>query len=88
MKSDHSDLKLRKSGIHIGEPLYLGASPDGILKDVEGNLSGIIEIKCPYSAVNLSVRKACEKLIATLTTMTPNLKQNMCTIIKCKERWL
>ena len=42
--SDHSNLK--KSGIRIGEPPYLGASPDGILEGVEGKLSGIIEIKC------------------------------------------
>ena len=59
---DHSNLKLKKSGIRIGEPPYLGASPDGILEDTEGNLSGIIEIKCPYSAANLTVREACEKL--------------------------
>ena len=44
--SDHSNLKLKKSGIRIGEPPYLGASPDGILEDAKGKLSGIVEIKC------------------------------------------
>ena len=58
--SDHSNLK--KSGIRIGEPPYLGASPDGILEGAEGKLSGIIEIKCPYSALDLTVRETCDKL--------------------------
>ena len=57
--SDHSNLKLKKSGILIGEQPYLGASPDGVLEDAEGNLSGIVEIKCPYSAANLTVKEAC-----------------------------
>ena len=60
--SDHSNLKLKKSGICIGEPPYLGASPDGIVEDAEGKLSGIIEIKCPHSARDLTVREACDKL--------------------------
>ena len=54
----HPNLKLRKAGIYIGNPPYLGASPDGILEDCLGNASGVIEIKCPYSAANLSVREA------------------------------
>ena len=57
--SDHSNLKLKKSSILIGEQPYLGASPDGVLEDAEGNLSGIVEIKCPYSAANLTVKEAC-----------------------------
>jgi len=30
LKEHHPNLKLRKSGIYIGNPAYLGASPDGI----------------------------------------------------------
>lgn len=40
----------------------MGASPDGILEDHLGNLSAVLEIKCPYSAANMSVREACEVL--------------------------
>ena len=55
--SDHSSLKLNKSDILIGDPPYLGASPDGVLEDIEGNLSDIVEIKCPYLAANLTVKE-------------------------------
>lgn len=58
----YPNLQLRKSGFYIGDPAYLGASPDGVLEDTEGNLYGIIEIKCPFSAANLSVREACTML--------------------------
>ena len=58
----HHHLKLRKAKIYIGNPPYLGASPDGILEDCLGNPAGVIEIKCPYSAANLSVREACAAL--------------------------
>ena len=58
----HPNLKLRKAGIYISNPAYLGASPDGMLEDHLGNPSGVIEIKCPYSAASLSVREACEVL--------------------------
>ena len=58
----HPSFALRKSGIIIGEPSYLGASPDGILVDKSGQIQGIIEIKCPYSAAKLTVREACEQL--------------------------
>ena len=34
----------------VGDPAYLGASPDGVLLNDTGSLKGIIEIKCPYSA--------------------------------------
>ena len=45
-----------------GQPGYLGASPDGVLIDVEtGVVHGIIEIKCPYSAAKLTVREACDQ---------------------------
>ena len=62
VKQCHPNLKLRKAGIYIGNPPYLGASPDGMLEDHWGNPSGVIEIKCPYSAASLSVREACKVL--------------------------
>ena len=58
----HPNLKLRKAGFYVGDPAYLGASPDGILLDETGQVMGIIEIKCPYSAANLTVKEACEQL--------------------------
>ena len=58
----HPNLILRKSGIVIGDIPYLAASPDGVLTDVSGQVRGIIEIKCPYSAAKLTVREACEQL--------------------------
>lgn len=53
---------LRKAGFVVGDPAYLGASPDGALLDDAGVLKGIIEIKCPYSAMNVTVREACTML--------------------------
>ena len=55
MTQYHHNMKLRKSGFYIGDPAYLGASPDGIVEDINGDLCGILEIKCPYSAANISV---------------------------------
>ena len=48
MTQYHHNMKLRKSGFYIGDPAYLGASPDGIIEDINGDLCGILEIKCPY----------------------------------------
>ena len=59
MTQYHQNMKLRKSGFYIGDPAYLVASPDGILEDTNGDLCGILEIKCLYSAGNISVREAC-----------------------------
>lgn len=58
----HPSFSLRKSGIIIGVPSYLGASPDGVLVDRSGQIKGIVEIKCPYSAAKLTVKEACEQL--------------------------
>lgn len=62
MTQYHHSMKLRKSGFYIGNPAYLGDSPDGILEDTSGDLCGILEIKCPYFAANISVREACSTL--------------------------
>jgi len=55
----YPDLKLQKAGFMVGDPAYLGASPDGIFLDDTSILKGIIEIKCPYSAANITVCEAC-----------------------------
>ena len=60
----HPNLTLQKAGYHVGQPGYLGASPDGILIDDTGCVQGIIEIKCPYSAAKLTVREACNQCSA------------------------
>ena len=59
MSKHHPQLTLRKSGMYIGEPGYLGASPDGILVNDTNTICGILEIKCPYSAAKLTVKEAC-----------------------------
>ena len=56
----HRNLKLRKAGFYIGEPGYLGASPDGVLFSSSRREVGILEIKCPYSASNLTILEACQ----------------------------
>ena len=58
----YPDYELQKAGFVVGDPTYLGASPDGMLLDDTGSLKGIIEIKCPYSAANITVREACTML--------------------------
>ena len=57
----HPSLYLQKSGFVIGEPSFLGASPDGTLVDESGKIHSIIEIKCPYSTAGLTVKKACKQ---------------------------
>ena len=59
MNKHHPHLTLHKSGMYIGEPGYLGASPDGVLVNDTNTICGIIEIKCPYSAAKLTVKEAC-----------------------------
>ena len=56
----HPNLTMQTAGLYIGQPGYLGASPDGVLVDVQtGVVHGIVEIKCPFSAAKLTVREAC-----------------------------
>jgi len=58
----HPNLALQTAGFYIGQPGYLGASPDGVLIDAQtGVVHGIIEIKCPYSAAKLTIREACDQ---------------------------
>ena len=45
-----SDQMLSKSGILISNDGFLAASPDGTVSTANGERSGLIEIKCPYSS--------------------------------------
>ena len=47
-----------KAGFVIDSPAYLGASPDGIVKQEDAAVK-LIEIKCPFSARHISVKDAC-----------------------------
>ena len=50
---------VRKAGFYIGDPSFLGASPDGVVETTTG--FKIIEIKCPNSYTDLTVKEACTK---------------------------
>ena len=50
---------VRKAGFYIGNPSFLGASPDGVVETMSS--FKIIEIKCPYSYKDLTVKEACTK---------------------------
>lgn len=66
-QAKNSYLKQNKS-VHIhecglvvnNEFPFLGASPDGLI--CENGVSGLLEIKCPYSARNMTVAEACEHI--------------------------
>ena len=50
--------QLRKAGIFISECGILAASPDGVVS-CDDSIVGLLEIKCPYSCRNMTVRDAC-----------------------------
>jgi len=52
---------LHKSGLVVNNEFsFLGASPNGHVCD--GGQSGLIEIKCPYTARNTTVDEACQSI--------------------------
>ena len=54
-----STLSLSKAGIFIDESGYLGASPDGVIVDEAGHSIKHVEVKCPFSARDKTVKRAC-----------------------------
>ena len=68
----------RKAGFYIGNPSFLGASPDGIIDKVGGDSHKIIEIKCPYSFRDFSIEEACTKtnFYCTINSDILHLKRN------------
>ena len=54
-----SNLSLSKAGMFIDESGYLGASPDGVVVDEAGHSIKVVEVKCPLSARDKTVKQAC-----------------------------
>lgn len=52
LSSHHQKSTLWKSGFYIGEPLFLGISPDGVLADEFSTVQGIIEINSSIQQQN------------------------------------
>lgn len=71
---------ITKSGLWIDLTRgWLACSPDGLVLDQDKNLVGILEIKCPYSAREMTVHEACEKISSFSCKLTDNniqLKRN------------
>ena len=47
------------AGFFIDKYGYLGASPDGLVKDVAGQLVKLVEVKCQFSARDKTFEQAC-----------------------------
>ena len=76
----HPNLTLQTAGLYIGQPGYLGASPDSVLVDVQtGVVHGIVEIKCPYSAAKLTVREACDQCTGFYCSLDDTGQMNLDT---------
>ena len=54
-----SDLTLISARCFVDKCGYLGASPDGIVKDAAGQLVKLVEVKCPFKARDKTVKQAC-----------------------------
>ena len=54
-----SALSLSKAGIFIDESGYLGASPDGVVRDEAGRPLKLVEVKCPFTARDKTIKQAC-----------------------------
>ena len=54
---------MTKSGLWIDlNTGWLACSPDGLVWDGNEQLVGILEIKCPYSAREMTISEACQKI--------------------------
>ena len=61
LMSDHADLEVRSSGLWVCESYpFLGASPDAMVSCTCCG-EGILEIKCPYSLREASIKESCGK---------------------------
>lgn len=57
----NDDCHLHECGFIVSNQMpFLGATPDGVVCKPGGQ--GIIEIKCPYSARNMTIKEACRSL--------------------------
>ena len=53
-------LSLRRPGFYVDSCGYLGASPDGVVVHSDGRVESLVEVKCPFSAQNMTIQQACE----------------------------
>ena len=72
------DLKLSQVGIFVSECGFLGASPDGVVKDHMEHSVCLVEVKCPYKARTKSIDEMyCDpSFCCALVNDQPMLKQN------------
>ena len=47
---------------HFDQCGYLAASPDGIVMDRNGLPLRLVEVKCPFSAQDMTVMQACTEI--------------------------
>ena len=61
MRESPTSISVSQCGLVISckEP-WLGASPDGIIRD--GDVKGVLEIKCPFSARNMTLSEAAASI--------------------------
>ena len=53
---EHAGHEVNSTGLWLHSSGILGASPDGFILDQ----NAVLEVKCPYSARNLTVAQACK----------------------------
>ena len=71
------DLKVSRVGLHIDQCGYLAASPDGIVTDPNGQPIRLVEVKCPFSAQDMTVEQACCELKSFCCNLDkPHLKSD------------
>ena len=70
-------LILSEAGIFIAECGFIGALPDGVVKDKSGQSVRLVEVKCPYKARNKSIEEMYgdPSFCCSLTNEGPTLKK-------------
>ena len=68
---EHTGVTIQERGVFLSDSGLLGGSPDGTVAD-----DVIIEVKCPYSARNETIRQAAERkdFFLELDKVTDSLK--------------
>ena len=68
---------------------WLGASPDGLVKDPSEKSVGLLEIKCPFTHRFSTVEEACSdtSFFATITDGQVTLRKIRNTTFKFKDKW-
>ena len=74
-----SDLTLLSAGFFVDKCGYLGASPDGVLKDAAGRLVKLVEATCPIRAQDKTVEQPCvddKSFCCSIVNNTPCLRSD------------